>query len=847
MKKIMLMMMLAAIATVSHAQKVKVYQGNYIENFPMSNVDSITHNGSQYITVYHNEQKSTYSTDDVDSILILQEKRECHSIVQENLNGWDEGVSFTSNKEIFYVVSKTECDENNEEVKRVCINSLTNADIDKAIIFSFNTDDDLQEIVYSGYQFKIWRNADEMVFIAYDKDGVYIGSFGVPYEKVHINVSNATDAKRRSPIFNSKGELSLPKMKDFADGAGRILKSAGDVIGTAVNLEEGNYGDVLMDYLVGGIVGLADLPLAGAIIAEEGIKALLKQFYEQDKRRLIGDAEIEITSIKRTSETAITVEGTISNISSIPSKRIVASEFYPYIKEVHNTVYWGIAEGKSGQPGLYLNDNCTDLMSISNGNFSYTFYLERVPGQILYFRPFLAPEATLPSEGDWAPSPYTCIRYGERKKFVDIDVELSNFKQVKCVKEDGKYKAQFTIDGSIPGTFEDLSGWGFDVKTKSGSYWQRYDAKETDIYYPPLKKSFTCDITLEEADIIDSGIEKIAEITVTPYVSFWNSMPPQTFLDEKKYTITISNSPLRFKEIKQNSTIYSEGMVIVSMTAVIEVDSEQKDVDLSLYKSYGVYSKDIITGDEYYFSVQENESMEFNITIEIPRDYFETDYSSFTAICDNFLFETYTIDKKDKINRYDEKKPQILYNENPNIMFTSAQITGAEVIDTNKSIQGNTVVTIVTYKVSYHFEFDVIGSFWIHSLQLENEGNNWHSGWEPIYVLSDGHYELDGSIYPQGGDAIHLEKNSFAHQEFFIVNLMNGSSIRSNNCLVGEGNLLTPRFSVSGYSNGAKKRNAPNNLKPIKSATEEFDKTKSLTILKEEPILRSQKSSICVY
>lgn len=542
MKKILLIALVMIVPYVCHAQRIKVYQGNNINSFQLSYVDSIIHDGNGLVKVYYNDKLSEFAISKVDSLSINPDKIECHNIITEQLNGWDEGIFCKSNNEDdFYIVSRTDTINEEEEREIICINSFANEDPDKAIYFLFDKEGNLQEINTLGYQFIAQMYSEYFIFLVY-KNGQYIGCFDVPCEIVNDNTKPLTSgSKRRSPFFNSKGKISLPKIKDFAGKAGGILKSTGDAINTVVNLGEGKYGDILMDLVVGGIIGLTDLPLAAEIIAEKGIKGLLKHFYEQDKSRLIGNAAIEITSIKRTSETTITVEGTISNISSIPSKRMVASEYYPYIQEISNTVYWGIAEGKSGQPGLYLHDNCTGIIPISNGNFTYTFYLQRNPGQVLYFRPFLVPEVTLPSEGDLMPNPYTCIRYGERKEFVDVDVNLSNFKQTTCSKGNGTYKAQFTIDGSIPGLFQELSGWGIDVKTKSGSYEQRYNAKETEAYYPPLEKTFTCDITIEDEDITDYGNERIAEITITPYVSFWNSMPPLTFLDEKSYTITITD------------------------------------------------------------------------------------------------------------------------------------------------------------------------------------------------------------------------------------------------------------------------------------------------------------------
>lgn len=798
MKKIIMILLVIAVSSVCYSQRMKVHQGNNINSFLLSNVDSITHDGNESLKVCYNSQHSIFSISDVDSLSINSERLECYNILSEQLNGWDAGVfSVSSDGEDFYIVSKTNDDENGEETVTICINSFTNDLLENTINFIFDIEGNLQEIITAGYQFKAQKYVDEFIFAVY-KDGGYFGSFNVPCEVINENGYLAETNLRRkapdfeshnNPFFNCKGKISLPKIKDFAGKASGILKPIGDNFGRAINLEEGKYGEILMDLVVGGLIGLADLPVAAGIIAEEGIKGLLKYFYEQDIRRLIGDAKIEITSVKRTSETAITFEGTISGIPSIPSIVMVGSATNGYFEEIPNKVYWGIAEGKSGQPGMHLNDNSSGVMPILNDKFSYTFYIDRVPGQILYFRPFLAPEVSMNNI-------YTCIRYGERKEFIDVDVELSNFKQTKCYKGNDKYIAQFTIDGSIPGLFQELSGWGFDVKTKSGS-WQRFFAKDNpNDYYPPVEKSFTCDINIENEDITDYGVERIAELTITPFVTYWNRLPSATFLDDKSYTITLSdNPPLKFKEIKQDYTTYADDKVTASMKAVIEVPSDE-DVDLSSYKSHGVYVKNKITGKEDYYSVQENGSMEFWITLDIPRSEFETDYSSFTATCDKFLFATYTIDKDGKTNRYYEQEPQIIYDQKPSLTFTSYSL-GETTIYVDENDEPYYCSTVI------NAEYTAKGTFWVNTVDLVVIQGNAEDNVGYWDVMNDGDQPFAAYYdYPYGGD------NSCAFRFDFV--LSNGNRVSSTNAIQVSGSPIVTNIGLIGANaRAAEPYNAP--------------------------------------
>jgi len=312
MKKLLLAILIIAVSSACYAQRIKFHQGNHINSFLLSDVDSITHDGNESVAVYYDYQVLHFPINNVDSLSINSEKLDCFNISSEQLNGWDEGVfSISNGNEDFYIVSKTNDDEDGKGSVTICINSFSNEVLEKTINFIFNNEGNLQEIITLDYQFKAQKHLDEFIFTVY-KDGEYVGSFNVPCEIINNNGNDAYTSARRisqllrsNSIFNGKVEIILPKIKNFAGKAVELLKPAGDALGTAINLNEGKYGDILMDFLVGGLVGLADLPVTAGIIAEEGTKRLLKYFYEQDIKKLIGDAKIEITSVKRISETAI--------------------------------------------------------------------------------------------------------------------------------------------------------------------------------------------------------------------------------------------------------------------------------------------------------------------------------------------------------------------------------------------------------------------------------------------------------------------------------------------------------------------------------------------------------------
>ena len=532
MKSKIILLILVFISLCCVAQKrdyVKVYQGATADRFFLSDVDSITHNDGINAYLFGKYQMYSYPYSNIDSISFIRENVRCYQIAKCDLNGWDEGIyCMTDDNEDFYIVSRSDVTEDGERYVSICLNLVENDDPNMSIVFTLSIDGNLQNIIYGGYLFKAYLLSDNYMFEVFNNKGELVGSFNVPQEIVYID----NNAKRRSPIYNAKGKFSIPKTKDFLKKCSPYF----EVLGITKKINDGKYGEILVDYAVGALVGALELPFIVEILVAEVIKEIAQYLYKQEIKRLLGDAEIEITSIKRIDESTIKVDVSLSNLSTIPLYRIEANFKKNIFEDIPNEVYWGIAEGKSGQPGLYLNRNCTGTLPVVNDKATYSFIIKRELAETFYFRPFLAPNQELQSRLA------TCIRYGEQKEYIDVDITLSNFKQVFSYKEDGKNIVRITFDGNVPGQCSELSGWGFIVKTKSGSFEQFLSSKDNyNDFYPPVQKTFSCDIKLEDKDIIDNGVEKLADIIIRPCYSLRNSIILFYYLDDLNYTVKIQN------------------------------------------------------------------------------------------------------------------------------------------------------------------------------------------------------------------------------------------------------------------------------------------------------------------
>ena len=619
------------------------------ENFNFTNAD-----------FNKDEKVNNLDIQDIKNIILSKDSEyQLFAIKEDNLDGWNEGIyCMTNSNQDFYIVSYTDVTEDGESYISFCMNSADNFEYDKSVVFTYTEEGELKSIMTAGFLFMAYQYSDIFLFVVYDDNGENVGTFVVPAETVSLNTGSLTRG-HASHFYNSKGKISIPKMKEFWGKINGYVEGVSDFSIFLWNFDQGNYDEILLDYIVDKFVGLAKLSWKAKLIAIEGLKWLMEHAYNQAISALLGDAHIEITSIKRINESIIKVDATINNISTIPKTRFTYYRSYDEVitEEVPNEVFWGIAESKSGKPGLYLNTNCTGTLPISADKVSFSFNISRELGETLYFRPFLAPNQEL------QPPLFTFIRYGERKEFIDIDVTLLNFKQICSYKENGKNKVRVSFDGEIPGICQDLSGWGFEVKTKSGTFAQLLYAQENTEIYPPLQKSFVCDISLDEKDIIDNGEDLIAEIIIKPFFTLRNSNILLNYLDDLKYTVTVVQPAIKIET--------GEATAIKTTTAKLNGSVENYDKEDENIKFAFLYSKsEDIQNSSDGRTVEASCDDNGNLTADISD---LTDYTTY------YYAAAYKDGDADYVLgevKSFKTKPSVTTIENPEVTVVSAKLQG---------------------------------------------------------------------------------------------------------------------------------------------------------------------------
>ena len=450
-------------------------------------------------------------------------KQGYHQIPVESLAGWDEGLFYFSGNSAFcdyYIVSVRDSVDGSVTV---CLNTGANSADVSPIVVHLASNGDVLKVMFDRFRYCGVSNDKEVEFTIYDQDDKVAGHLIVPYLSINGAVST------RSPFIDGNGKPAISRMMDFEDFAARAYTS-----------ELYNLG-LIADYLLGELAGGTLSSQKDNLLSAKAVKEQLHASYESEMARFLGRTDIKIVSIKRSDDSTVIVKGHISNLSSIPTSYKTVHDGVAC--NVPNRVLYGVVIGNSPSSNRYLNKTCTELEYVTEEEFSFTFDIGAELGKQCYIRPFLQAEHSLRADGPMLPDAYTNTRYGETCRFVDVDIDLSNYKHLKCVRsESGSgYDAKFSIDAKISHLFEGIENWGIVIRTQFDNYAMSYRAKREDWYADiPAEMNFSCKLQLFEGlDVVERDFELISEFTITPFVEFKNSTPLVLNFEDKDYTFLV--------------------------------------------------------------------------------------------------------------------------------------------------------------------------------------------------------------------------------------------------------------------------------------------------------------------
>ena len=439
MKRLSLILLVAVVSCACYAQRVKVHQGNNINSFHVSLLDSITFHKNEILKFFCKNQVSEFFVNNVDSISFIQPGY--YQIPQDYLNGWDEGI--VSSDSYYFVVRKAE----NEEGYVAYMNDGANSSLGLAIYYDndFNVTEMVSE---KGCLFFEWDNNNNKVLVySVDTSGEVVLSD-------EIELADLPNARRK--IKRAGGFLS--DVGQAIVGAGIVNDWAGRY-NTLQNFLQGDWDSALNGLgtdLAGSLVGGAICGVPGAIIGlgiGECFNILnnrLKELGEKGVKMLLGDSQVQITNIKRTGIFSYKVTISITGLNTRPTgshwnNKQVDVKAGIYIRENYPTVTY---KYKTSESTLYpVNSDGLKDIDINIEKPRGKYYIVSVLIPYSYGRPHTSN-----------------IRYGSYKLLEGEVVQISNIKQDRCMYFDSskEYAVEASIDADVLSS-EGITSWGVEI------------------------------------------------------------------------------------------------------------------------------------------------------------------------------------------------------------------------------------------------------------------------------------------------------------------------------------------------------------------------------------------------
>lgn len=459
MKKIFLVILMAITYSVSFAQKIQIHQGPEIQSFPLSEIDSITHDGNKNVTLYYNNLFSVYSVNNVDSISIKEIGY--YQVPADYLNGWDDGIVSSDN---FYFILK-KGDNDNGFVSY--LNDKENSSLGLAIYY--DNDYHVTEIVSDkGILYLDWTiEKDKVMVYSVDTTGEIM--FSDEIELLSNSYNMKQTRKRAGGILSDLGQavVGLGIVNDWSNRYNTIQNFLAGDWGATIN----GLGTDLAGGLIGGLIGNVPGAIIGLGIGEcfNILNNRLIELGEEGVKMLLGSSQVQISDIKRVGLYTYKITLNISGLDTRPkgerwNNNQVDVKVGVFIRENNSRVTY---KYKTSESQLYPINK--------DGSIDITLNIDK-PRGTYYVAPVLIPYSyNRPHTGN--------IRYGNSRKLEGEVVKITKTEQNKCAynANSKEYAIEATIDADII-SLDEITSWGVEV------YSLALD-EEKIIYAPDSKRS----------------------------------------------------------------------------------------------------------------------------------------------------------------------------------------------------------------------------------------------------------------------------------------------------------------------------------------------------------------------
>ena len=107
---------MTSLCLAQERKSLKIYQGDNVYKYILSNVDSITHNENLSVDIHKNGVVNSFGIESIDSIKFVTQKNDLYVIDKHDLDEWDEGYALCNNNEessSLYMLGKYNQNEDN--------------------------------------------------------------------------------------------------------------------------------------------------------------------------------------------------------------------------------------------------------------------------------------------------------------------------------------------------------------------------------------------------------------------------------------------------------------------------------------------------------------------------------------------------------------------------------------------------------------------------------------------------------------------------------------------------------------------------------------------------------------
>lgn len=628
---------MTSLCLAQEQKSLKIYQGDNVYKYILSNVDSITHNENLSVDIHKNGVVNSFGIESIDSIKFVTQKNDLYVIDKHDLDEWDEGYALCNNNEessSLYMLGKYNQNEDNYILH---FNKFQNSKAEDGVTFYLDSEKRIQTFFVNSLCYTSIISDDNIIsYVGINKNGEIADSFSLAESSINTHMRKAAS----SIIDGINAILDIESVTQILD-----------------HFSKSEYGEVVLSIGSEAIVGALKLDPKSKLVTKILIDALNKLYFNQIKKDFYDDCTPQIVNI---THDKVTVN--IANVENLRDWCYLEFSQLGTSKKVYLVVAIG-----NDKNGYVTYSNCkwkTSLVQIDKGTSTIDVALPTdLKIGTYYLRPLLITNQVLDKKLSTVKEWY--IQYGGVEVFKYPNIKLNNIKQNSCkfYENENEYSVDFTIDGEID-CLDEVEEWGVKVYNQKGDIEKEIATSSNQSAYSFKYQDFV------SGDVFDKNI---AEFIIVPFAKGGNKdeivfCEPRTFVVKYSLSPSVStgSASASFTEAKCTGAVSFNDETITNLKSA--VDECGFFYNLTGNPHYGASAKQICN--------LENDG-QFNGTISGLTEDTKYYYAAFVRIGNDYYYGETKVFKTQKKNN-----PNPNPDPDPNPEIEPNAITGGHYKET---------------------------------------------------------------------------------------------------------------------------------------------------------------------